>query len=93
MTDNQIIEKNLDGSTHRVRFTPTSAVMTSQAMEDLIKLYHIAINERQYEPLIAIPLAIFDFLCIHPFPDGNGRTARLLTLQLLYHFDYPRKSS
>ena len=35
-----------------------------------------------------VPLAILDFLCIHPFPDGNGRMARLLTLQLLYHFGY-----
>lgn len=88
ITDNQIIEKNPDGSIHRVRFTPTTSVMTPQAMDDLIKLYNRAINERQYEPLIAVPLAIFDFLCIHPFTDGNGRTARLLTLLLLYHFDY-----
>ena len=40
------------------------------------------------DPLVLVPLVILDFLCIHPFPDGNGRMARLLTLQLLYHFDY-----
>ena len=40
------------------------------------------------DPLVLVPLAILDFLCVHPFPDGNGRMARLLTLQLLYHFDY-----
>ena len=39
-------------------------------------------------PLVLVPLVVLDFLCIHPFPDGNGRMARLLTLQLLYHFDY-----
>ena len=40
------------------------------------------------EPLIVIPAAVFDFLCIHPFPDGNGRTARLITLLLLYRSGY-----
>jgi Fic family protein len=40
------------------------------------------------DPLIVVPLAILDFLCIHPFTDGNGRVGRLLTLMLLYHFDY-----
>ena len=62
--------------------------MTAQAMEDSVKYYHYAINELHTEPLVIVPLAIFDFLCIHPFTDGNGRTSRLLTLQLLYHFGY-----
>ena len=39
-------------------------------------------------PLVLVPLMILDFLCIHPFSDGNGRIARLLTLMLLYHFNY-----
>ena len=40
------------------------------------------------EPLVLVPLAVLDFLCIHPFRDGNGRVSRLLTLLLLYHFGY-----
>lgn len=88
MIDNEIIEKNSDGVTHRVRFKPTSAVTTPQAMQDLIDYYKQAIDISHQEPLVIIPLVIFDFLCIHPFTDGNGRTSRLLTLLLLYHFGY-----
>ncbi len=47
-----------------------------------------ALDQHLADPLVLVPLVILDFLCIHPFPDGNGRMARLLTLQLLYHFDY-----
>ncbi len=88
MTDNEIIEKNPDGTIARVRFKPTPAVSTPFAMEDLTKDYKYSIFNLQQEPLIVVPLAILDFLCVHPFTDGNGRTARLLTLLLLYHFDY-----
>lgn len=88
MTDNEIIEKNSDGTITRVRFKPTPAVSTPFAMEDLAKNYKYAIFNLQQEPLIVVPLAILDFLCVHPFTDGNGRTARLLTILLLYHFDY-----
>ncbi len=88
MTDNEIIEKNPDGTVARVRFRPTPAVSTPFAMEDLTKNYKYSIFNLQQEPLIVVPLAILDFLCVHPFTDGNGRTARLLTLLLLYHFDY-----
>ncbi len=57
-------------------------------MDDLVKGYQQAKDLYDVESLIIIPLAILNFLCIHPFRDGNGRTARLLTLLVLYHFDY-----
>jgi len=85
-TNNEIIEKNPDGSIKRVRFAPVSAVETPESMDCLTQGYKQAIE--QHEPLIVIPLTILDFLCIHPFRDGNGRVARLLTLMLLYHFGY-----
>jgi Fic family protein len=88
MVDNEIVEKNPDGSVKRIRFRPVSAVMTPQTMDTLAKTYKEAINQHNKEPLVVIPLTILDFLCIHPFTDGNGRVARLLTLLLLYHFDY-----
>lgn len=88
MVDNEIIERNSDGTIHRVRFKPTSAVNTPYAIDNLIQCYKQAINIDKREPLIIIPLAILDFLCIHPFIDGNGRTARLLTLMLLYQFGF-----
>lgn len=87
ITDNQITEVHPDGR-KRVRFTPSSAFETPSAMEKLIVNYEKNIHEWSTEPLIVIPAVILDFLCIHPFRDGNGRCARLLTLLLLYHFDY-----
>ncbi len=87
MVDNDIVEKDADGNTVRVRFKPVSAVATPQAIEDLVSNYHQAQKDRRL-PLIVIPLFILDFLCIHPFRDGNGRVSRLLTLQLLYHAGY-----
>ena len=87
MVDNDIVERNPDGSIKRVRFSPTSAVRTPHAMDELVARYKAAIEDAR-EPMIVIPLAVFDFLCIHPFRDGNGRVARLLTLLLLYHFGY-----
>jgi len=86
--DNRIVEKDSDGSITRIRFEPVAAVETSDAMETFVRNYEHATGEREIEPLIVIPLAILDFLCIHPFRDGNGRMSRLLTLLLLYHFDY-----
>lgn len=88
MTDNQIVERNPDGTVNKVRFDCVSAVATPQAMTDLVSFYKDDIFEFNTEPLVVVPLAILDFLCIHPFSDGNGRVARLLTLLLLYHFDY-----
>lgn len=86
-TDNEIIEIHPDGS-KRIRFIPSNAFETPLAMENLIKSYETSIHKWNIEPLIVIPVTVLDFLCIHPFGDGNGRTARLLTLLLLYHFEY-----
>ena len=84
--DNVILERRSDG-TARVRFKPVPAALTNDATEKLVKEYKQAIADGG-EPLVVIPLAVFDFLCIHPFKDGNGRIARLLTLLLLYHAGY-----
>ncbi len=87
MTENDIVERNPDGSLRRIRFKPVSPVSTPQAMEDLVAGYRRAVDD-QREQLVIVPLAVLDFLCIHPFRDGNGRTARLLTLLFLYHFGF-----
>ena len=87
-TNNEIREYNPDGTLLRVRFRAVPAAETPAAMEDLVNSYSKAIGTLDIEPLIIIPLTILDFLCIHPFRDGNGRIARLLTLLLLYHCDY-----
>ena len=87
-TDNQIVERNSDGSIRRVRFDPVSAFDTPGAMDRLVESYNQAIKPISVEPLVAVPAVVFDFLCIHPFLDGNGRVTRLITLMLLYHFDY-----
>ena len=86
-TQNDIIERASDGSILRVRFRPVSPVATPGAIDELTGRWARAVDQ-QREPLILIPLAILDFLCIHPFTDGNGRTARLLTLLLLYRNGY-----
>lgn len=86
-TQNDIVERAPDGSITRVRFRPVSPVATPGAMQALISLWDRASDE-QREPLLTVPLSILDFLCIHPFADGNGRTARLLTLLLLYRSGY-----
>jgi Fic family protein len=87
-TDNEIVEKDRQGRTVRVRFKATAAVATPQAMETLAGDYRRAIRNYDADPLVVIPLAILDLLCIHPFRDGNGRIARLATLMLLYQSDY-----
>ena len=84
--DNQIVDKNEKGEIIRVRFKPVSALHTPEYMNLLVKCYNENIELK--EPLLIFPLTVFDFLCIHPFPDGNGRVARLLTLMFLYRFGY-----
>lgn len=86
-TNNDIVERHPDG-TSRIRFRPVAAHLTPMAMTEMIACYRTALDQHLADPLVLVPLVVLDFLCIHPFPDGNGRIARLLTLQLLYHVDY-----
>ncbi len=83
---NYIIEEFPDGR-KRLRFKPVSPKKTPQAMETLVERF-IKIDREDWEELVVIPLFVFDFLCIHPFVDGNGRVARLITLLLLYQAGY-----
>ena len=86
-TDNVIAESGKDGQ-QRVRFMPVPAFQTPEAMEILCNEFSNAIERAEYDPLLLIPMFIIDFLCIHPFNDGNGRMSRLLTLLLLYRSGY-----
>ena len=65
-------------------FTPLPPYETPQALDRICEEYNRVIGNMEIEPLIAIPIFIHDFLCIHPFNDGNGRMSRLLTTLLLY---------
>lgn len=65
-------------------FTPLSPFETPDALDEICEEYNRVIGNMELEPLIAIPVFIHDFLCIHPFNDGNGRMSRLLTTLLLY---------
>jgi Fic family protein len=85
--DNEITETMPDG-TKRLRFKPVPAAETPRAMETLHRDFSDAWQTGAIEPLLLIPTYVLDFLCIHPFLDGNGRTARLLTLLLLYKAGY-----
>lgn len=86
-SDNVIAEELPDG-TRRVRFEPVPAWQTSEAMNDLCTAFNDALNAQEMDALVLIPMFILDFLCIHPFNDGNGRMSRLLTLLLLYRSGY-----
>ncbi len=85
--DNIIEEEDVAGNKF-VRFMPVSAWETSEAMEELCKSFDEALATEQIDPLILIPMFVLDFLCVHPFNDGNGRMSRLLTLLLLYRAGY-----
>lgn len=85
--DNEITENRADGS-KVVRFRPVPAHSTPEAMERLHANFDALWKSGEIEPLLLIPTYVLDFLCIHPFLDGNGRMARLLTLLLLYKAGY-----
>ena len=68
----------------KILFTPLAPFETLEALDRICEEYNKVIGNMELEPLIAIPIFIHDFLCIHPFNDGNGRMSRLLTTLLLY---------
>lgn len=85
--DNVIAEVDSAGN-KKVRFQPIAAWETPTAIESLCKAFDETLTKEAIEPLIVIPMFVLDFLCIHPFNDGNGRMSRLLTLLLLYRSGY-----
>lgn len=86
-TSNEIDEIRADG-TVVVRFKPLEPFETPDAIDRLCKSYNEIIASSEVDPLVVIPTFIHDFLCIHPFNDGNGRMSRILTTLLLYKSGY-----
>ena len=83
-TDDNVIAERLSDGRRIVRFSPTSAADTPEEMQQLVLAYAQARDDAAINKLLLIPCVILDFLCVHPFADGNGRLSRLLTLLLLY---------
>ena len=86
-SDNVIMELDAAGK-RRVLFAPTPANETAAAMEQLVLAFMDARSNYSINQLLLIPCFVLDFLCIHPFADGNGRMSRLLSLLLLYKNDF-----
>ena len=85
--DNVIAEEDEQGNKF-IRFQPVPAWETPTAIDVICSAYDDIQSEADADPLLIIPMFILDFLCIHPFNDGNGRMSRLLTLLLLYRAGY-----
>ena len=85
--DSDIIERLPDGRS-RVRFKTVQAARTNDSMREIVGLWQDCLRERWVHPLIALAAFNLDFLCIHPFRDGNGRASRLLPLLQCYHLGY-----
>lgn len=86
-SDNVIAETDAEGH-QKARFIPIPAFQTAEAMNELCQNFLEAWEANHIDKLILIPMFILDFLCIHPFNDGNGRMSRLLTLLLFYKAGY-----
>ena len=87
VADNVIAEEDNEGNRH-IRFAPVSAWETPSAVDAICNAFDDILTQSDADPLLIIPMFILDFLCIHPFNDGNGRMSRLLTLLLLYRAGY-----
>jgi Fic family protein len=87
LVDNEIVELRA-GVPPLVRFRPVSAAATPAAIDEMCLSYRHALDQEHVPPLLGIACLVLDFLCIHPFRDGNGRVSRLLTLLSLYQHGY-----
>lgn len=87
MRDNEIIKKHKDGRVEII-FRPVPAKDTPRFIDDTCLLYRQSVANWKYPALYAIACLVLDFLCVHPFRDGNGRVSRLLTLLALYQHGY-----
>jgi len=86
-SDNVVMEVNPAGQ-RRVRFAPTPDNETAATMQQLVLAFMDARSSYSVNQLLLIPCFVLDFLCIHPFADGNGRMSRLLSLLMLYNNDF-----
>jgi Fic family protein len=87
VTQNSVIEYGANGS-RRTVFHPVEPYLVEAYITELNDKFTDIISKSLYEPLIIIPMYLLDFLCIHPFPDGNSRVARLISSLLLYRQGY-----
>ena len=87
ITQNYLKETRPDG-TEIIRFTPVAPYETESCINAICESYNDLFESMSVDPLLILPIFIHDFLCIHPFNDGNGRMSRLLTLLLLYKSGY-----
>lgn len=83
-----VIEEQLPDGRRAVRFQPVPAWTTPEAMDQLCEEFNRLRDRQQVDDLVLLAAFVLDFLCIHPFADGNGRMARLLTLLILYQAGY-----
>lgn len=86
-TQNSIVEQDQNGNVIEI-FKPLPPYETPKAIEDICRELNRALDKNEVDSLLVIPIFIHDFLCIHPFNDGNGRMSRLLTTLLLYRQGY-----
>ena len=86
-SQNEIVELDPEGRLE-VRFQPVEPALVPATVEELCLAYNRSIDQSKIPPLLAAACLVFDFLCIHPFREANGRVSRLLTLRTLYHLGH-----